>query len=77
MSIIQLHRESTVLLRAELERIGFRFPLGSGSLDMLYPHLVGHPVGIGASLSLCISQIAGTNSRPTNDCRPPRVESIG
>ena len=47
MSIAQIHRESCTLLRAELERIGFRFPLGAGTLDTLYPHLIGHPVGIG------------------------------
>ena len=48
MSIIQIHWESCNLLRKELERIGFRFVLGAGTLDTLYPHLVGHPVGIGA-----------------------------
>ncbi|OJT04640.1 Intermediate cleaving peptidase 55 [Trametes pubescens] len=46
MSILQIHRESNHLLRKELERIGFSFPLGAGTLDTLYPHLVGHPVGI-------------------------------
>ncbi|PIL36606.1 hypothetical protein GSI_00295 [Ganoderma sinense ZZ0214-1] len=46
MSIIQIHWESCNLLRKELERIGFRFVLGAGTLDTLYPHLVGHPVGI-------------------------------
>ena len=49
MSILQIHWESCNLLRKELERIGFRFVLGAGTLDTLYPHLVGHPVGIGAS----------------------------
>lgn len=47
LSITQIHRESCNLMRKELERIGFRFPLGAGTLDTLYPHLVGHPVGIG------------------------------
>ncbi|CDO74201.1 hypothetical protein BN946_scf185043.g253 [Trametes cinnabarina] len=46
MSILQIHRESCTMLRRELERIGFNFPLGAGTLDTLYPHLVGHPVGI-------------------------------
>ena len=46
MSILQIHRESCTLLRKELERIGFSFPLGAGTLDTLYPHLIGHPVGI-------------------------------
>ncbi|KAI9069540.1 hypothetical protein FKP32DRAFT_1671270 [Trametes sanguinea] len=46
MSILQIHRESCTMLRKELERIGFTFPLGAGTLDMLYPHLIGHPVGI-------------------------------
>ncbi|KAI0676693.1 peptidase M24, structural domain-containing protein [Trametes maxima] len=46
MSIMQIHRESCTLLRKELERIGFNFPLGAGTLDTLYPHLIGHPVGI-------------------------------
>ncbi|KAI0352768.1 peptidase M24 [Trametes cingulata] len=46
MSIVQIHRESCTMLRRELERIGFSFPLGAGTLDTLYPHLVGHPVGI-------------------------------
>ena len=47
MSIMQLHWESCTLMRKELERIGFNFPLGAGTLDVLYPHLIGHPVGIG------------------------------
>ncbi|KAI8984931.1 peptidase M24, structural domain-containing protein [Trametes punicea] len=46
LSIVQIHRESCNMLRTELERIGFSFPLGAGTLDTLYPHLVGHPVGI-------------------------------
>ncbi|KAH9853384.1 peptidase M24, structural domain-containing protein [Lenzites betulinus] len=46
MSVLQIHRESCTMLRKELERIGFSFPLGAGTLDTLYPHLVGHPVGI-------------------------------
>ncbi|OSD01713.1 hypothetical protein PYCCODRAFT_1436006, partial [Trametes coccinea BRFM310] len=46
MSILQIHRESCTMLRKELERIGFNFPLGAGTLDTLYPHLIGHPVGI-------------------------------
>ncbi|KAI0766191.1 peptidase M24, structural domain-containing protein [Trametes elegans] len=46
MSIVQIHRESCTMLRKELERIGFNFPYGAGTLDALYPHLVGHPVGI-------------------------------
>ncbi|KAI0773692.1 peptidase M24, structural domain-containing protein [Fomes fomentarius] len=46
LSITQIHRESCNHMRKELERIGFRFPLGAGTLDTLYPHLVGHPVGI-------------------------------
>lgn len=53
MSILQIHRESNHLLRKELERIGFNFPLGAGTLDTLYPHLVGHPVGIGG-LTACL-----------------------
>lgn len=53
MSILQIHRESNHLLRKELERIGFSFPLGAGTLDTLYPHLVGHPVGIG-ELTACL-----------------------
>ena len=52
MSIMQIHWESCTLLRKELERIGFQFVLGAGTLDTLYPHLVGHPVGIGAP-SMC------------------------
>ncbi|KAI0637633.1 peptidase M24, structural domain-containing protein [Trametes polyzona] len=51
MSILQIHRESCTMLRKELERIGFNFPLGAGTLDALYPHLVGHPVGIGKTRS--------------------------
>ncbi|KAI0706938.1 peptidase M24, structural domain-containing protein [Cerioporus squamosus] len=46
MSIMQIHRESCNMIRKELDRIGFRFPLGAGSLDTLYPHLIGHHVGI-------------------------------
>ena len=52
MSIVQIHRESCTLLRMELEQIGFRFPLGAGTLDTLYPHLIGHPVGIGKPRNL-------------------------
>ncbi|KAH9921540.1 peptidase M24, structural domain-containing protein [Epithele typhae] len=58
MSIMHLHRESSSKLRRELDRIGFNFPLGSGSLDTLYPHLVGHPVGI----DLHESSLTNTNA---------------
>ncbi|OBZ71886.1 Intermediate cleaving peptidase 55 [Grifola frondosa] len=45
-SLAQLHRLSCDALGAELTRIGFELPLGAGTLDTLYPHFVGHPVGI-------------------------------
>ncbi|KAL6304156.1 peptidase M24, structural domain-containing protein [Sparassis latifolia] len=44
-SLAQLHRASCDLLRAELARAGLPCP-ASGALAELYPHYVGHPVGI-------------------------------
>jgi len=44
-SLAQLHRASCDLLRKELERIGLPCTNG-GSLSELYPHYLGHPVGI-------------------------------
>lgn len=58
------------MMRKELDRIGFRFPLGAGSLDTLYPHLIGHHVGIG-EYTVCIRDF------PLNtdlDARFARVE---
>ena len=56
MSLMQIHMKSCNLMRKELERIGFRFPLGAGSVDTLYPHLIGHPVGIGGQFPRTQSQ---------------------
>lgn len=51
LSLAQLHRASCEALKFELEKIGFNFGMLSGGTAMLesilYPHFVGHPVGIG------------------------------
>jgi len=45
-SLSQLHHKSVEFLRAELTRIGFDLGFTGGRLNELYPHFVGHPVGI-------------------------------
>ena len=41
-----LHRVSAQLLKEELTKIGFQFSRGENVEEKLYPHLVGHAVGI-------------------------------
>ena len=51
LSLAQIHRESCQALRKELNQIGFNLNGVSGAGDLeriLYPHYVGHPLGIGA-----------------------------
>lgn len=44
---MDLHRTSVRLLGDELEKIGFKFDSwGRGVEEKLYPHLLGHAVGI-------------------------------
>jgi len=47
-SLQELHRKSCVILKQELNQIGFN--LGNeGDLErVLYPHYLGHPIGVGA-----------------------------
>lgn len=48
LSLAQIHRESCEALRKELNQIGFNLNgIAGGDLDLLYPHYVGHPLGIG------------------------------
>ena len=50
MSLSQIHRESVSSLMAELNKIGFNLHGLTGVSDLeslLYPHYVGHPLGIG------------------------------
>lgn len=50
ISLAELHRESCNLIRKELNRIGFNLHGHTGTSDVeavLYPHYVGHPIGIG------------------------------
>lgn len=52
LSLAQIHRESLEALRKELNKIGFNLDgvTGAGDLErILYPHYVGHPLGIGTS----------------------------
>lgn len=41
-----LHRVSAQLLKEELTKIGFQFNWGESVEERLYPHLLGHAVGI-------------------------------
>lgn len=46
-SVQELHRKSCVLLKAELNQIGFNLN-NEGDLErVLYPHYLSHPIGIG------------------------------
>ncbi len=52
ISLAEIHRESLEALRKELSKIGFNLHglAGAGDLErILYPHYVGHPLGIGES----------------------------
>ena len=49
LSLAQLHQRSVELLGKELTRIGFDLGVMGGRLTELYPHFIGHPVGIGKS----------------------------
>lgn len=55
ISLAQIHRESLESLRQELNKIGFNLQGVTGSEDLeriLYPHYVGHPLGIGKQFVL-------------------------
>jgi len=48
----ELHRKSCIRLKEELGKLGFHFKptILGGDTDferMLYPHFLGHPIGIG------------------------------
>lgn len=48
VSLMGLHRKSTELLTAELKQIGIGFQLTQSVVEReLYPHFVGHHIGIG------------------------------
>jgi intermediate cleaving peptidase 55 len=46
LTLPSLHRLSYQLLIEELNNIGFKLEASSRSVEKLYPHLVGHCVGI-------------------------------
>ena len=52
MSLYDLHRESSSLLRRELNQIGFNLGVGGDLERVLYPHFLSHPIGIGQSLTI-------------------------
>ena len=48
VSLMDLHRKSIELLTAELKQIGFGSQLTQSVVEReLYPHFVGHHIGIG------------------------------
>lgn len=50
LSLAQIHRESVSVLTNELNKIGFNLRGLPGIEDLersLYPHYIGHPLGIG------------------------------
>ena len=52
MSLYDLHRESSSLLRRELNQIGFNLGVEGDLERVLYPHFLSHPIGIGQSLTI-------------------------
>ncbi|KIK07614.1 hypothetical protein K443DRAFT_2165 [Laccaria amethystina LaAM-08-1] len=46
MSLYDLHRESSSLLRRELNQIGFNLGMEGDLERVLYPHFLSHPIGI-------------------------------
>ena len=57
MSLADIHRESADMLQQELNKIGFNLRGTHGAGDIarvLYPHYVGHPIGVGMSSQLYI-----------------------
>lgn len=46
MSLYDLHRESSNLLRRELNQIGFNLGVEGDLERVLYPHFLSHPIGI-------------------------------
>ncbi|KAH9843656.1 peptidase M24 [Rhodofomes roseus] len=46
VSLAQLHHKSVEFLGRELRQIGFDLGMAGGRVAELYPHFVGHPVGI-------------------------------
>lgn len=52
LSLSDIHRRSVELLRKELVSIGFQ-GLSEGRMSELYPHFIGHPVGIGVCDRSC------------------------
>lgn len=55
-SLQELHRKSCDILKKELNQIGFN--LGNdGDLErVLYPHYLGHPIGIGRFI-ICVQDV--------------------
>lgn len=50
VSLMDLHRKSAELLTAELKQISIGFQLTQSMVEKeLYPHFVGHHIGIGLS----------------------------
>jgi len=62
VSLMDLHRKSAELLTTELKQISIGFQLSQSMVEReLYPHFVGHHIGIGLSaLHLCTLADADT-----------------
>lgn len=59
MSLADIHRESSAMLQTELNKIGFNLRNGSGDMaQVLYPHYVGHPIGVGRFSHISIRKVS-------------------
>ncbi|OSX60604.1 hypothetical protein POSPLADRAFT_1147567 [Postia placenta MAD-698-R-SB12] len=57
LSLSDIHRRSVELLRKELISIGFQ-GLSEGRMSELYPHFIGHPVGIGECANAAVINVS-------------------
>lgn len=72
VSLMDLHRESAKFLTTELKQISVGFQLSQSVVEKeLYPHFVGHHIGIGVCTPLDALHPMLTLDRPT------RVQSSG
>ena len=61
VSLVDLHRKSTELLTAELKQISIEFQLSQRVVEReLYPHFVGHHIGIGLCAPIRSQQLSLT-----------------
>ncbi len=49
-SLQELHRKSCNILKKELNQIGFNLGKDGDLERVLYPHYLGHPIGIGTPI---------------------------